>query len=84
LHAGIISSISGAHVLGVEYQPKVRDVLENQTSNSIVESIEAVLSGVAFESVGLSFSEAAWERNYSDHNEVDEFLKLVFKNLLPE
>jgi polysaccharide pyruvyl transferase WcaK-like protein len=84
LHAGIISNISGAHVLAIEYQPKVRDVLENQTSNSTVESIEAVLSGVAFESVGSSFSEAVWKRNYSNHSEVDNLLKLVFKKLLPE
>lgn len=78
LHAGIISSISGCYVFAIEYQPKVRDVLENQVSYRAVESFESVLSGVAFESIDSSFSNVASGRSYVDHNMVDDFLKLVF------
>ncbi|MBF7052531.1 polysaccharide pyruvyl transferase family protein [Halomonas sp. KAO] len=80
LHAGIISKISGAHVLAIEYQPKVKDVLENQTSHTIVESLDAVLSGIAFETVDQDYyNDIRSERNCVSHGEVDELIRLVFK-----
>ncbi|MFL1464668.1 polysaccharide pyruvyl transferase family protein [Marinobacter sp. HN1S83] len=79
LHAGIVSYISGVRVFAVEYQPKVRDVLNAQTSNTIVESFDSVLSGTAFDSLDQSLREKISNRDYVSDNDVDALMSLVLK-----
>lgn len=81
LHAGIISKISGAHVFAIEYQPKVRDVLENQTSHTMVESFDAVLLDTAFKAVDLDcYSKVKFGRNCVEYGDVDDLIRLALKN----
>ncbi len=82
LHAGIISKISGAHVLAIEYQPKVRDVLGGQTSTTMIESFESLLSGAAFSTIKRDFPSVATERDFVGENEVDRLLERVFNHCL--
>ncbi len=84
LHAGIISRISGAHVFAIEYQPKVRDVLGSQTSHTVVESFDAVLSGSAFDSVAQIDTQNVSHENYIDYKDVDKLVSLVLKSPLSE
>lgn len=48
LHAGIISRISGAKLLAVAYQPKVKDVLSKQADMTLVAGLDELLAGSAF------------------------------------
>ncbi len=80
LHAGILSKIAGAHVYAIEYQPKVRDVLQGQTSNTIVESFDSVLDGTAFRSVNHDLNSLEPEMKCLDRSEVDKLLKLAIEN----
>ncbi|RBP20318.1 polysaccharide pyruvyl transferase WcaK-like protein [Marinobacter pelagius] len=84
LHAGILSKISGAYVFAVEYQPKVRDVLHNQTSGTMVESFDSVLSGKAFQSINQDFSAGEREENFVGRDEVDKLVRQVVKQCKPQ
>lgn len=51
LHAGILMSLGGCKVIGVGYQPKVKDVLNESNISSYTIDLNDILNGIGFESI---------------------------------
>jgi polysaccharide pyruvyl transferase WcaK-like protein len=51
LHAGIIVAHGGCKLIGIAYQPKVKDVLEDAGVTPYVIDIKSILNGAGFESI---------------------------------
>ncbi|XKE47242.1 polysaccharide pyruvyl transferase family protein [Halomonas organivorans] len=75
LHAGIISSIAGAQVVAIEYQPKVKDVLSSHVSNALVLSMDRLVAG-GVEDVSVNINNVERNHGYSiSSDSVDEMVK---------